>query len=341
MSTLIISSILIISLLLTFIVKEIVLKLKILDTPNKRSSHSQPTPTLGGVAIILSFMLGITLMFYAKTIPNELFLPFVLGGGLLGLISFFDDIKPIAIKYRISLHIIIAFLTVYWLDIHLFSDWLSYHIGLSYLSIGVSAFILLLGINTVNFMDGIDGIVATQIIFVFTVITLFLINDNNIVDARYFALLVAISLGFLVFNFAPAQIFMGDVGSIFLGFIISVLLIYTVNTNSISFSVWLILLAMFWLDVVFVLIVRILNKDNITHAHKTHFYQKLTQYFSLKNSRTYAHRKTIYSITAINILWLLPLATIAEYYPEYSVISLVISLIPLLFLMWKFKAGKV
>jgi Fuc2NAc and GlcNAc transferase len=341
MSTLIIGSLFIISFLLTFFVKEIVRKKGFLDKPNNRSAHKIPTPTLGGIAIVLSFLLGICTMFYAATIPNDLFIPIILGGGLLAIISLFDDIQPIAVKYRITLHILVAVLTVYWLNPNLFFEWFDYHLGFGYFSAILSVIIIIIAINTVNFMDGIDGLVSLEVIFVASTITLLLMQQNNIVEARYFALLVAIMLGFLFWNFSPAKIFMGDVGSIFLGFLLAVLMIVTINNKDISMWTWLILLAVFWVDVVFVLIVRLLTKQKIFKAHKTHCYQKVTQFFEMKKNRTFAHRTTVVLITLINILWLFPLAIVSQYYENYGLWLLIISCLPLLFLAFRFKAGRV
>jgi Fuc2NAc and GlcNAc transferase len=341
MSVLIVGSLFVISFLLTFFVKEIVRKKGFLDKPNNRSAHKKPTPTLGGIAIVISFLLGICVMFYAAIIPNDLLIPLILGGGLLAIISLFDDIKPIAVKYRIALHIFVAVLTVYWLNFNLFFDWFDYHFGLGYLSAVLSVIIIIMAINTVNFMDGIDGLVSLEVIFIASTIAFLLIQQNNMIEARYFMLLIAVMFGFLFWNFSPAKIFMGDVGSIFLGFLLAILMIITINNKTISMWTWLILLAVFWLDVVSVLIIRLLTKQKIFEAHKTHCYQKVTQFIEMKKNRTFAHRTTVILITLINFLWLFPLAIMSQYYENYGLWLLIISCLPLLFLAFRFKAGRV
>jgi Fuc2NAc and GlcNAc transferase len=274
----------IVSLGLTYSIRWYALKKSILDIPNGRSSHSIPTPRGGGLAIIISFFLG--LFFFHEQIENRLFyallcvLPIV-------IVSLIDDIISTSSLLRAlvqSLSILGALIClggVNSIDFILFSlegSWLN-----------IVAFISMFWLtNLYNFLDGIDGYAGSQAITAGFGLFLFFANPLGLV-------LVVSSLGFLFFNWHKASIFMGDVGSVSLGFIFSIFMFY--NPSEGNIFIWLILLSLFWFDATITLVRRFLNKENLTEAHNKHAYQRLVQ-------SGYSHAKVVRLSLLFNLLFL-------------------------------------
>lgn len=266
------------SFILTFFVKEFAKRKSILDVPNDRSSHTIPTPRGGGLAIVLSWFVGIIIFYYYNIIKSDLFFAF-LGGIPLMVIGIVDDIKNVKPIIRISVQSFSAAWALYFLGgLH------SIDFGccvLSNLYINdIFVFIVILWfINLFNFIDGIDGYLSSGILF-FS-IYLFFITNNNVV-----IIFAASVLGFLIWNWHPAKIFMGDVGSTVLGFNFIVFAVYFQSSENVSFMIPIILSSVFWFDATLTLFRRFINKEQLGKAHKKHAYQRLTQ-------AGYSHQKVV------------------------------------------------
>jgi len=143
-------------------------------------------------------------------------------------------------------------------------------------------------INLYNFLDGIDGYAGSEAIFLS--IAAFMLFGGN-----HFLVLAVAVLGFLVWNWHKAKIFMGDVGSTLLGYNIAIFTLYYANQESSNFWIWIILFGVFWLDATFTLFRRYLNGEKLSQAHKKHLYQKLTQ-------MGWAHDRVVVFAILINLL---------------------------------------
>jgi len=146
-----------------------------------------------------------------------------------------------------------------------------------------------------------------------------------------FMTIITIVAGFLIWNWPPAKIFMGDVGSAFMGILLGVFSLITVYMGLMSFTVWLILLAVFIADASLTLLVRFMGKEKVYQAHCSHAYQHL--------SRKYGHKKVTLGVLAVNILWLLPLAILTQNYVSFSGVFILLAYLPLVVLAIKSKAG--
>lgn len=341
MGGLIVGCILIFSVILTAIVRFVALKLDWIDKPNERSAHRESIPTSGGIAIVISFFVGLLALYFTNNISNELFLPLFIGGGLIALVGFIDDIKNLKVNYRIIVHFIAAIFTVSLLGDFGGINIFGYTITSTIFGFIISVLLLIGWINAYNFMDGIDSLAALEAIFVSIAAVFLMFSKGNIADSVYLSLLAVSVMGFLVFNWPPAQIFMGDIGSTFLGFILGVFIIYTTNTDKLSIWTWLILLAVFFVDVIYTISVRVITKQNITRAHKNHCYQKITAILSKNHDKEYVHKTVAWGVISINLIYLLPLAYLSEKYPDFSIILWIMSAIPLILISLKFKAGRV
>jgi len=258
---------------------KIIHRSKIMDTPNHRSSHTKPTPTAGGLAIVATFFLGMSvLLFLAEEtmITQKFSLGFTFACLLIAGMSFYDDYKQKPLSLRLITQTV-AILVV-----------ISFGIVITNTNLTVSepsslrfwnyliTFVWILGLtNAYNFMDGLNGMaggnaVVTSLFFGF-------VSFNQGSNFTYIVCytLIAGTLGFLIFNFPKGKLFMGDVGSTFLGFTFASLAIISSSYDTAHSSLLIIPLLLFHFiyDTFFTFLRRLITKENIFQAHRTHLYQ--------------------------------------------------------------------
>ena len=277
-----------------------------LDVPNARSSHQAPTPRGGGLAVVLAASLGFTALWWFGRIDLRLWLALVGGGTAVAGIGLCDDRRPVAAGVRLAAHLAIAAAVLGVLG------------GLPPLAVGTRTLDLglagnVLGVLTIawtvnlfNFMDGIDGIAAGEAVFIAASVAVlgagFAPAPALLAGVPAAALLFAAAgLGFLSWNWPPARIFLGDVGSGYLGFVIAVLAIAHGRSLSQAPWVWLTLGAAFFADASATLLRRLARSESPHHAHRTHAYQWLAR-------RWRGHRPVTVALLLGNLVLSLPLA---------------------------------
>jgi len=285
MKIILIGVIAIFSFVLTYLIRIFTLRHKIVDIPNERSSHVIPTPYGGGLAIVLTWYIGISILFYLKMIEANLFYA-LLSGFIIAVVSLVDDLISVKPVIRLFIHfitIIIAFIFLEGLRPLVIPG-----IKINYLFVIYPLAILgmVWFINLFNFMDGIDGFASVEAIIIALIMLIF---SGNIINA----LLIACISGFLFWNWPKAKIFLGDVGSTQLGFILVVLGIYFHNTYKFSILNWIMLSSPFWFDATYTLYRRWRNKEKLSQAHKKHVYQRIVQ-------AGFSHQKVNFSLIIIN-----------------------------------------
>lgn len=315
------------SLLLTELVRRYSIKKNILDTPNERSSHSVATPRGGGLAIVVVFLVTIIL---SNSLSSNTLWALTGAGLLVSVIGFWDDQGHVAAKWRLLSHFIAAFWVLFWLgDISEF-QFLGLSIDLGWAGFVLVAFTLVWLLNLFNFMDGIDGIAASETIFI-SLAGAYFSWLNGFDEISFISLMLAAStFGFLVLNWHPAKIFMGDVGSGFLGLILGIIAYISVLEGG-SIWIWGILWAIFLVDSGITLVRRIISGDKFYEAHCSHAYQH--------TARKWGHRNVTLATILINICWLLPLAYLVYLNPSMSAYLTLTAYVPLIILALKFKAG--
>lgn len=314
------------SAMLTGLVRYYALRKSILDIPNERSSHQVPTPRGGGIAIVLTFLLSLVYLFIINKIDQNLFIALTVGGVVIAIVGYCDDLFTLSARLRIFVHLLAAVWAVYWLHGYPVLNLGGYAIHLHQLGNALAVIGIIWCVNFYNFMDGIDGLAASEGIFIAaaSAIILFILGVTN--EAIMMFMLAMSIAGFLIWNWPPAKIFMGDVCSGFLGYVFGVTALYTMNNDYLSFGFWWIVLAVFLCDATFTLILRMLQGKKWYSAHREHAYQILTTY-------GFSHKKVTNSIFAINFFLLLPLAYLSMYKPTLSVI-LVIAATGFLWISW-------
>jgi UDP-N-acetylmuramyl pentapeptide phosphotransferase/UDP-N-acetylglucosamine-1-phosphate transferase len=253
----------------------------VLDVPNERSSHSQPTPRGGGLIIV--FVCLTVYLLYTIFVGHNFSWGYFFGAVMVALVSWFDDLRSVSTALRFLVHGIAAAFVISNLG-----AWQTiYFPVVGDVSLGiVGALLTFLWIvwltNAYNFMDGIDGIAAAQAITAgFGWIIVGWILGNNFFEF-YGGVIAFSSLGFLIHNWQPARIFMGDVGSAFLGFTFAAFPLLTKNENSSpaqGYLPWLgvLMVAPFVADSVLTFLRRAIRGEKVWEAHRDHLYQRLVQ----------------------------------------------------------------
>ena len=274
------------SFVLTWLVKSFALRNKVLDIPNERSSHENPTPRGGGLAIVISWFAGISLLFSFNLLETKLFYALI-SGVLLAIVSLIDDLKGLSPVIRLSVQTVTAFMSLYFLGGLDAVQIAGFKVNSFFLLYPVAIIGIVWFINLFNFLDGIDGYASLETITVAAVLMIFTGNIVNLI-------LIAAVAGFLFWNWPKAKIFMGDIGSTQLGFILVTLGIYFHNESGFSIIQWLMITSLFWFDATLTLFRRWRNKEKLSIAHKKHVYQRAVQ-------AGLSHKQTILLSLSLNM----------------------------------------
>lgn len=282
------------SILLTPIVKKLAFKVGATDKPNQRKVHQKIMPRLGGLAIYLSFIIGMLVL----RPESPYALPILLGSIVIVITGILDDIYELSAKIKFIAQIAAAGIVVIWggIDVEFINLPFGGQIDFGYLSIPITMLWIVGITNAINLIDGLDGLAAgVSSIALITISGMAIIMGDAFVTTIA-SLVLASTLGFLIYNFHPAKIFMGDTGALFLGFMISVLsLLGFKNVTVISFIVPVIILGVPISDTFFAIIRRIVNKKPLSAPDKSHLHHCLLR-------MGYTHRQTvliIYSLAAV------------------------------------------
>jgi len=306
-----------------------------LDIPNERSSHLTPTPRGGGLSFVAVSLFGFLLLLLNNTLNHADLLALCCAGVIVAIAGYLDDMQKIsAATFRLVLHSIGAIILVVGIgfpsQISLFDRTISTGVVGSIL--GVIYLVWLL--NLFNFMDGTDGIAATETIFVCLAGAMLNYHALSGINHSSAAVILAVStFGFLLYNWSPAKIFMGDVGSGYLGIVIGGLSLMAAKQQHELLWVWIILLAVFVSDATITLIRRLLRKQKPHVAHRSHAYQHLAIRFN-------SHAKVLLIVLAINVVWLLPIAFLVADKQLAGTTGVVIAYVPLLLAALFLGAGK-
>jgi len=306
-----------------------------MDIPNERSSHITPTPRGGGIAFVATSLIGFLLLLLNDGLNRTELLALCCAGSIVAIAGHLDDRQKISgATVRLFLHAISAVILIVGVgipsELALFDQ--TVNTGIVGSILGVVYLVWLL--NLFNFMDGTDGIAASEAIFV--LLAGALLSYHVLSDANHSAaaiVLAASTFGFILYNWSPAKIFMGDVGSGYLGIVVAGLSLIAANQDPELLWVWIILLAVFVSDATVTLIRRLLRKQKPHVAHRSHAYQHLA-------IRLNSHAKVSLLVLAVNIAWLLPIAFLVADKQLAGTTGVIIAYVPLLIAALAFGAGK-
>ena len=306
-----------------------------MDIPNERSSHLTPTPRGGGIAFVAASLVGFLLLLLISELDRADLLALCCAGAIVAIAGHLDDRQKISgAMVRLIFHALGAIILIVGIgfssQISLFDR--TVNTGVIGSILGVLYLVWLL--NLFNFMDGTDGIAASEAIFVCiagAILNFHVLSDINFSAAAI--ILASCTFGFLLYNWSPAKIFMGDVGSGYLGIAIGGLSLMAAKQQHELLCVWIILLAVFVSDATITLIRRLLRKQKPHVAHRSHAYQHLA-------IRLDSHAKVALLVLAVNIAWLLPIAFLVAEKQLAGTTGMIIAYVPLLFATLALGAGK-
>lgn len=244
----------------------------VLDRPNERSSHAAPVPRGGGIAVVAAAAAG--WLWLAATGPElELarWLPPVAAALALAAISFADDVRSMGAGIRLAVQAAAVAVGLWALD----GRGALAALAPAWIDLPLTAICWLWFVNLYNFMDGIDGITGTETVSIGVGIAgLAVAGTAPAVLAGPALVLAAAAAGFLVWNWHPARIFLGDVGSVPLGYLLSFLLVMAAGESFVGLAAALVLPLVYLVDATMTLARRLARGENPTHAHREHVYQR-------------------------------------------------------------------
>jgi UDP-GlcNAc:undecaprenyl-phosphate GlcNAc-1-phosphate transferase len=257
----------------------VMIGVRVMDTPNARSSHARPTPKGGGVGIVAAFLLGMAVLYsegaFARTEPASL-RAVIVAASAIALVSFADDVLDWPFTGKLAAQLLAAlvaiaaglFVRVYRIPYVGAAD-------LGWFGVAATLFWIVFVTNAMNFIDGLDGL-AGGVALIACLFLAYIAAWQGGLFVYFAALLLAAGLfGFLPFNFPRARIFMGDVGSQFCGFLLAILGVAASRFERVdlSFAIVPMLLSGVLFDVAFTLVRRALAGESLTRAHRGHLYQ--------------------------------------------------------------------
>lgn len=326
-----------VSLLTTIWVKNHATQLRLVQIPNHRSSHTKITPHGGGIGVVVGTTF-FTACLFLQHLDQARFYIFTIGLALfIAIKGLIDDIYYLSAQLRLLIQTLISFLfilTIQSLPIPGFEP-------IANLSASATITLILLisiwWLNLFNFMDGIDGLAASQAIFMLLAAAgLILFKKPELLSSSLWQSMIYLSIatiGFLVLNWPPAKIFMGDVGSNFLAFMLLMIALTTISLHWLSYATWGILACLFICDATITLLRRMFTKQKWTEAHRNHAYQRLSRSWK-------SHKLVTLATITVNLTWLLPLAFLATHYANWSWLFLIVAYIPIIVIVWFLGAGK-
>ncbi len=294
----------------TMAVRRFASRFGLVQSPNERSSHSRPTPQGGGLSIAVIAILAAAAIGAFE--PSFLILAGL--STIVAAIGLADDVFELSPALRFPIQgIVLAALIGWALPLPDLLLPFGGTIGGWFLPPLVWLFALW-WLNLFNFMDGIDGIAASQaVVMLVGALVLALTTDHTFLTAPLGTLVLvtaAATGGFLVVNWSPARIFMGDAGSNALALLIFAICLGTVQKGLIGYPAWLILLSVFSTDTTVALVRRTARGERPWRAHRRHGYQQL--------ARRFGHARVTMLYTAATALALLPLAIVAQHHPSVA-----------------------
>ena len=265
-------------------------RLSLMDISNHRSSHDGITPRGGGIVFIIVFYIGILFYCILKGMPDLSALMILFCGIIMAIVGWLDDFADLSVRIRFGIQFLVVLISCLFLS----RIW-------PIIPVVLEKTVIILAwmwfINLFNFMDGTDGYATQEAFFICIGLFILGVSFGNIVLILGFSV-----LGFLRVNYPKANIFMGDVGSIFLGYIFGGFLIFSIAEHSISIVQAVILTSLFSVDATYTLLKRGLQKKKVWKAHREHWYQRLN--VTGANHKTIFYLGVLYNLIVLSVIYL-------------------------------------
>jgi Fuc2NAc and GlcNAc transferase len=312
--------------------REIALRRGILAQVSSRTLHDRMVPRGGGIVLAVVSSAALLVGWIAGAISIPLLLSVGAGGAAAGAIGFADDVHDLPPARKFALHVSLSLWLFAVLYTPFLAPWLRAENTAAVIAFAlVFLFIPVWLINLFNFIDGIDGLAASAAMGIaFGMIAILALTGGDERLILVLGVLAASVVGFLWFNRPPASIFMGDAGSIFLGYCLSALLLTTVASRQLSIWTWIAALGYFIADTTTTTLSRMLMVKRWYGVHRSHAYQNLARIHK-------SHALVTYGITAYQFFWALPLAVWSGLRPAAGPMAAFLSVAPIV--AWTLRFG--
>jgi UDP-N-acetylmuramyl pentapeptide phosphotransferase/UDP-N-acetylglucosamine-1-phosphate transferase len=274
----------------------------LLDHPGDRHSHDRATPRGGGAGLVAALVV-VTAWLGAPTVPLPWFTCLAPGVVALAVLGWWDDHRSLSVRLRLTVQLAVTF---YLLACASGNGWIGGVVAAA--AAGLS---IMWMTNLYNFMDGSNGMAALQGIFAGSLLAWLHVIAGDAAAALLCLLLVAACAGFLPWNLGRARVFMGDVGSLALGFALAGLLLYGVGSGHFGLPAGALVMALFLADSTLTLVARVIRGERWYNAHRQHLYQRLI-------ARGWSHGRVAMLYQGVNLMLVLPGIGVAVYYPALA-----------------------
>ena len=267
-----------------------------LDYPNERKVHKKPMPVMGGLMIYLGFLFGY--MLFAP--QSTQMLAILIASFIVVITGILDVIKPLRAREKLVGQVVAALIIVFYGKI-LLNDisFFGYYFDFGWLAYPITLVFIVAVMNCINLIDGLDGLAdgISMIFFITIGVLAFIMHNLGSLEITIAFIMIGACLGFLIFNFNPAKIFMGEIGSMFLGFMIAVVCLLGFKAVTLtSLVVPMLILAIPILDTLFAILRRIIHHKPIYEADKQHLHHQLL-------NKKFSQKTTVLIIYAVSILF--------------------------------------
>jgi Fuc2NAc and GlcNAc transferase len=301
-----------------FFYPKLAIRCSAIAVPNTRSLHVKITPRGGGIIIAISTLLGLLVLSIFQIINFYQYLPILIGGVIVSVIGFADDCFELSAKLRLLMQFGIATgLCI------LFAGKDTLNVGFVIVTIGwfkfpLTIFLLCWFYNLFNFIDGSDGMASSAVVYITILFSIMAFIEHQPTSLLIMMLLGSATISFLIFNWPPAKIFLGDAGTNFCAYMISIVAMLNIWQDGFNVWVWVNALGFYISDTTFTTLIRIVKFPRTWYQpHRSHAYQNLVYSFG--------HLKVLLLVWIFNLLWFLPFALLAYFFPRYSLLFFVIS----------------
>lgn len=267
-----------------------------LDYPNERKVHKKPMPVMGGLMIYLGFLFG-----YMLFVPQSTqMLAILIASFIVVITGILDVIKPLRAREKLVGQAVAALIIVFYGKI-LLNDisFFGYYFDFGWLAYPITIVFIVAVMNCINLIDGLDGLAdgISMIFFITIGVLAFIMHNLGSLEITIAFIMIGACLGFLIFNFNPAKIFMGEIGSMFLGFMIAVVCLLGFKAVTLtSLVVPMLILAIPILDTLFAILRRIIHHKPIYEADRQHLHHQLL-------NKKFSQKTTVLIIYAVSILF--------------------------------------
>jgi len=291
-------------------------------TPNYRSLHQKVIPRGAGLAVAFAALLGYLYLYFDGGLTTSQLMVYVVGGVLVAAMGAADDRLDIRARYRMPFQFLTAGWICYWfggltpIDMN--------HAVLDLGPFGHAALVVVLVwfYNLYNFIDGIDGMASSATVFICAAMGVILFSQDELTLGMILALLGVSSAAFLLFNWPPARMFLGDAGSSFMAYILSAVFVESLWRDSAVIWAWLIAGGFYFADTTLTTTVRLLTVPGWYRPHRSHAYQNLARVWN-------SHLRVLLLVMSINLLWVIPMLLLALKYETWAIGITVLAYIPL------------